>query len=161
MLGGDWGGPTEMLGEQGEQAGDTRGDFLSGLMDLRRNTINTLTGTGCALTYPFLSSSFLISEVMSKPRKGFWSGSLVGEENLLSLSTSCWLPRRSPGLRSGLTGGLTEPPLLMASSDNKIQHQTRPDLPPSSGDNSKIRTAQLGSAKLLGVEHSHYGELKI
>ena len=42
MLGGDRGGPTEMLGEQGEQAGDTMGDFLSGLMDLRRNAVNTL-----------------------------------------------------------------------------------------------------------------------
>ena len=123
MLGGDWGGPTEMLGEAGEQAGDSRGDFLSGLMVLQGNdTVNSLTWLEqyYDLTHPFLSSSFLISEVMSKPLKGFWSGSLVGEENLLSLSTSCWLPRRSPGLRSGLTGGLTEPPLLMASSDNKI-----------------------------------------
>ena len=44
MLGGDWGGPTEMLGEAGEQAGDTRGDFLSGLMVLQgNNTVNSLT----------------------------------------------------------------------------------------------------------------------
>ena len=42
MLGGDWGGPTEMLGEQGEQAGDTRGDFLSGLMVLQSKTVNSL-----------------------------------------------------------------------------------------------------------------------
>ena len=52
---------------------------------------SVLVGTDCPLTHPFLSSSFLMSEVMSKPLKGFWSGSLVGEENLLSLSTSCWL----------------------------------------------------------------------
>ena len=55
----------------GEQVGDRTGDFLSGLQE------------------PFLSSSFLIRDVMSKPRKGFWSGSLVGEvTSLLSLSLS-------------------------------------------------------------------------
>ena len=38
------------------------------------------------------SSSFLMREVMSKPLNGFWSGSLVGDDSLLSLSFSwCWL----------------------------------------------------------------------
>ena len=125
----------------GDVGGAGRGDqrglpvWLDGPAEEDRGQQSVMTGLAVlAVTHPFLSSSFLMREVMSNPRKGFWSGSLVGEEetNLFSLSTSCWwLPRWSPGLRSGVTGGLAEPPLLITSSENKIEHQTWADSSPS------------------------------
>lgn len=75
------------------------GDFVSDLLD------------------PFLSSSFLISEVISNPLKGFCSGSFVGEGTIFScLISSCeGDPLR---LRSGDMGGDTLPPRLMLSSSS-------------------------------------------
>ena len=73
--GGDMGGPTLTLGLPGELAGG-----------LAANRFGLKS-----------SSSFLMREVMSKPRNGFWSVSLVGEV-INSLE--------SPAARSGEPAGL-------------------------------------------------------
>ena len=61
------------------------------------------------------SSSFRMSDVMSNPRNGFCSGSLVGDEaNLLSS------PFVSVGQLSGVGGGLDWAGLILSSENNHL-----------------------------------------
>ena len=63
----------------------------------------------------FESSSFRMSDVMSNPRNGFCSGSLVGDEaNLLSS------PFVSVGQLSGVGGGLDWAGLILSSENNHL-----------------------------------------
>ena len=93
------------------------GDLVSDLLDLENKKIIFCLFQILVKTHPFLSSSFLISEVISNPLKGFCSGSFVGEGTIFScLISSCeGDPLR---LRSGDMGGDTLPPRLMLSSEN-------------------------------------------
>ena len=59
-----------------------------------------------------MSSSFLMREVMSKPRKGFCSCSLVPGDTLLSFSSAS----RPSGGEAGDRGGDTESARLQLSS---------------------------------------------